>query len=146
MTLPGTTGVLGLVPWVTSSNRLAWVCSHVEGRGSGRGREDVQTPFKPLLALCLLTCYWPRQVTQSPRAGTARLPEPRAGSRDGWVHKGQVTSCKATVYQSSPHQTMGGRMHHPCHTKLQPFLPGLLGDWVPCTSGWGISSPRKVSQ
>lgn len=28
----------------------------------------------------------------------------------------------------------------------QPFLPGLLGDWVPCTSGWGIPSSRKVSQ
>lgn len=43
------------------------------------------------------------------------------------VHKGQVTSCKATVYQSAPHQTMRCRMHHPCHTKLPALSSWAAG-------------------
>ena len=73
----------------------------------------------------------------------------RAQSKDPGmvkVHKGQVTSCKATVCQSSPHQTMWTQDASSMPYQAPPFLPRLLGDWVPCTSGWGIPSSRKISQ
>ena len=66
--------------------------------------------YKNLSSLCL-PCVYSHVIDQgeSHRVQGQALQGYRAQSKDlGMVkvHKGQVTSCKATVYQSSPHQTM----------------------------------------
>lgn len=60
-----------------SSSRLAWSCSHTNGRSSTGGQAHL---CKCLSGLCITFAYWPRQVTW-PSRGVGIMPHPTKGTQ-----------------------------------------------------------------